>query len=245
VALTRLLLVTGALLPSVPGSTAAVPARTVAAARQISTALIHWNSAAGTMIAVSPGMAPERASGKGWSVSWKGVIAATVALTAIPVLADQAQEVRNTMRAALIEHAPLPSGPAALPDSAAPVMPRAQVATRADAERAARARARRDATAARADAANHAAARATMGGWQSGGAQYGCGGQAPADMMKSRGKMPGGGMMPGGTGGGAGGGGSGSGGEHGGGGSGGTPGGAMLVGPSRTSTGAPSQGARR
>ncbi len=165
-------------------------------------------------------------------MKWKGVIAAAAVLAAMPGFGDElAQNVRDAMRAALLEQAPLPSGPATLPDRMAPAMPRTQVArSKAEADRAAREHAVRNANAARAEAANHAALRPMMSGSQSGGGSYGCDNQLPADMMKSRGTMPGGGMMPGGT---NGGGTPGS----------GMPAGGMLVGPSPTSTGAPSQGA--
>jgi hypothetical protein len=144
---------------------------------------------------------------------------------------EVAQNVREAMRTAMLEQAPLLSGPASLPDRMAPAMPRTQVArTRAEADRAAREHAMMNATAAHAQAANQAAMKSMMSGSQSGSGQYGCDNQLPADMMKSRGTMPGGGMMPGTTGGGGG----------------GTPGGGMpgmLVEPGSTSTSAPSQGA--
>jgi hypothetical protein len=165
---------------------------------------------------------------------WKGVIAALAALAAIPAFGDElAQNVRDAMRVALFEHAPLPSGPASLPDRMAPAMPWTQVAarTKAEADRAAREHARRNAAKAHAEAANHAAMRPMMSGSHSGTGQYGCDNQLPADMMKSRGTMAGGGMMPGGT--------SGGNGVPGG----GMPGGGMLVGPSSSPTSAPSPGA--
>ncbi len=117
-----------------------------------------------------------------------------------------------------------------MPDRMAPALPRTQVARRAaEADRAAREHAPRNATMARTAAANQAAMKSMMGGSQSGG-QDGCDGQLPADMMKSRGTMAGGGMMPGTTGGG-----------------GGMPGngmpGHMLSAPSTTSMGAPFGGA--
>ena len=165
-------------------------------------------------------------------MNWKGVIIALTVFAALPVRGDDAaQNVRETMRTAMLEQAPLLSGPASLPDRMAPAMPRTQVAkNRAEADRAAREHAHVDAAMAHADAANHAAMKSMMSGSQSGAGQYGCDNQLPADMMKSRGTMPGGGMMPGTNGGG-----------------GGTPGGGMpggmLVGPNSTSTAAPSQGA--
>jgi hypothetical protein len=186
-------------------------------------------------------MAPERDSGGGWCVSWKGVAAAVAALTAIPAFADQVQEVRDAMRAALIEHAPRPGEPASLPGGAAPVVRGTQMASAdADAERAARERASKDATAARADVANRGAMR-MLGGSQARAGQYGCDDPLPADMMKSRGKMAGGGTMSGGTGGGGSGGGGGGMPGH------GDPGGGgnTVVGPSPTSMGTPTPGATR
>ena len=172
----------------------------------------------------------ERDACRGTEMNWRGVIAATAVFAAQPVRGDEvAQNVREAMRTAMLEQAPLPSGEAALPDRMAPAMPRTQVAkSRAEADRAARERAMRNAAAAaHEEAANHAATKSMMSGSQSGSGQYGCDSQLPADMMKSRGTMPGGGMMPGTNGG-------------------GTPGGGMpgmLNGPSSSSTGAPSQGA--
>jgi hypothetical protein len=165
-------------------------------------------------------------------MNWKGVIAAIAVFAALPVRGDEvAQNVREAMRTAMLEQAPLPSGPAALPDRMAPALPRTQVAKRSvEADRAAREHAARNAGMARAEAANHAAMKSMMSGSQSAG-QYGCDKQLPADMMKSRGTMPGGGMMPGTNGGGGG----------------GMPGGgmpgSMLSEPNTTSTGAPSRGA--
>lgn len=158
-------------------------------------------------------------------MNWRSVIAATAVLAALPVRGDEvAQDVREAMRTAMLEQAPLPSGPASLPDRMAPPLPRTQVArTRAEADRTAREHAARNAAgAAHAEAADQAAMKSMMSG--SRGGQYGCDEQLPADMMKSRGTMPGGGMMPGTNGGG------------------GMPGG-MLTGPGSTLTGAPSQGA--
>jgi len=172
-------------------------------------------------------------------MKWRGAIAAAAALAATSAFADgAAQDVRDAMRAAMLEHAPLPSGPAALPDRTAPVMPRVQLArSKADADRAARAHAGRNAAAAHAEAANHAAMRSMMmSGSRSGGGGYGCDNQPPADMMKSRGMMPGGGTMPGHSSGDGSGGGNGDGGPSGS----GMPGGGMLAGPGATSTGAPS-----
>ena len=163
-------------------------------------------------------------------MNWRGVIAAMAVFAALPVRGDEiAQNVREAMRTAMLEQAPLPSGAASLPDRMAPLLPRTQFArTKAEADRAAREHAVRNAAAAaHAEAANHAATKSMMSGSQSGNGQYGCDSQLPADMMKSRGTMPGGGMMPG-TNGGS------------------TPGGGMpgmLNGPSSSSTGAPSQGA--
>ncbi len=166
-------------------------------------------------------------------MNWRSIIAAVSVLAALPVRGDEvAQNVREAMRAAMLEQAPLPSGPASLPDRMAPALQRTQFArAKAEADRAARAHAARNAAAAaRAEAANQAAMKSMMSGSRSGSGQYGCDNQLPADMMKSRGTLPGGGMMPGTSGGG--------GGMPGG----GMPGG-MLTGPSSTSTGAPSQGA--
>ncbi len=167
-------------------------------------------------------------------MSWRNVIAAMAVLAAPPVHGDEvAQHVREAMRTAMLEQAPLPSGPASLPDRMAPALPRTQVAkTKAEADRAAHEHATRNAAvAAHAGAANQAAMKSMMSG--SRGGMYGSDDQLPADMMKSRGTMPGGGMMPGTNGGGAPGGGMPGG---------GTPGG-MLTAPSSMSTGAPSQGA--
>jgi hypothetical protein len=137
-------------------------------------------------------------------MNWKGVITAVVALAALPVRGDEvAQNVREAMRAAMLEQAPMLSGAAALPDRMAPAMPRTQVAkTRAEADRAARDHAPRNAAAAHSEAANQAAMKSMMNGSRSGTGQYGCDNQLPADMMKSRGTKPGGGMMPGTNGGG-------------------------------------------
>ena len=166
-------------------------------------------------------------------MNWRAVIGALALFAALPGRGDElAQNVREAMRSAMLEQAPLPSGPASLPDRMAPAMPRTQLArTRAEADRAARAHAMRDAAAAHADAANQAAMKSMMSGSRSGSGQYGCDNQLPADMMKSRGTRAGGGMMPGPSGGGGG----------------GSPGrgmpGGMLTAPSSTSTSAPSQGA--
>lgn len=164
-------------------------------------------------------------------MKWRGAIAAAAALAAVPAFADGVrQDVRDAMRAAMLEHAPLPSGPATLPDRTAPVMPRAQLArSRAEADRAARAHAGRNAAQAHADAANHAAMRSMMSGSRSGEGEYGCDSQHAADMMKSRGHMPGGDMVPGHE----------SGGDGGGMPESGMPGGGMLARPGVTSTAAP------
>jgi hypothetical protein len=169
-------------------------------------------------------------------MNWKAAISAVAILAALPVRGDEvAQNVRETMRTAMLEQAPLPSGRAALPDRLAPAIPRTQLArTRAEAGRAAREHAMRNAAAAHAEAANQAAMSSMRSASRSGGGPYGCDEQLPADMMKSRGTMPGGGAMPGmNTGGGTPGGAPGN----------GMPG--MLVGPNSTSTGAPSQRAVR
>lgn len=170
-------------------------------------------------------------------MNWRAFIAAMAVFAALPVRGDEvAQNVREAMRTAMLEQAPLLSGPASLPDRMAPGMPRTQLArTKAEADRTAREHAARDATAAaHAQAANQAAMKSMMSGSRSGNGQYGCDDQLPADMMKSRGTMPGGGMMPG-T--------SGAGGTPGGGMPGGGMPGGMLTSPGSTSTGAPSQGA--
>ncbi len=142
-------------------------------------------------------------------MNWKSAIAAAAALSAMramPALADElAMNAREAMREAMREQAPLPSGPATLPDRMAPVVPRAQLATKAEANRAAREHARKNAAAARDEVANRAAMRPMMGDMKHGSGQAGCDKQLPADMMKSRGTMPGGGMMPGGGDGGQGG----------------------------------------
>ena len=142
-------------------------------------------------------------------MKWKGAIAAAAALSAMramPALADElAMNAREAMREAMREQAPMASGPATLPDRMAPALPRARLATKAEAHRAAREHAGKNAAAAHADAANRAAMRPMMGDMQHGNGQAGCDSQLPADMMKSRGTMPGGGMMPGGGDGGQGG----------------------------------------
>ena len=128
-------------------------------------------------------------------------IAGAAALGATPALAgDEADAVRLAMREAMREQAPMPSRPPMLPDRTAAALPRTQVAaTKTEAERYAHARALKDGTnhadVMRAEAANHAAMRPMMSGSAFGGSQYGCDNQLPADMMKSRGTMPGGGMM--------------------------------------------------
>ena len=166
-------------------------------------------------------------------MKWKGAIAAAAALSAmraIPALADElAMNAREAMREAMREQAPLPSGPATLPDRVAPVVPRTQLATKAEADRAAREHAGKNAAAAHAETANRAAMRPMMGDLRHGGGQAGCDTQLPADMMKSRGTMPGGGMMPGGAGGGQG----------------GKPGGGMQLGPSSTPMGSPASAGQR
>ena len=170
-------------------------------------------------------------------MNWRSIIVAMAVFAALPARGDEvAQNVREAMRTAMLEQAPLLSGPASLPDRMAPALPRTQLAkTKADADRAAREHAVRNAAAvAHAEAANQAAMKSMMSGSQSSGGQYGCDNQLPADMMKSRGTMPGGGMMPGSNGGG----GTPGGGMPGG----GMPGG-MLTGPTSISISAPSQGA--
>lgn len=128
-------------------------------------------------------------------------IAGAAALAATPALGgDELDAVRMAMRQAMRQQAPSPTRPPMLPDRTASALPRTQVAaTNAEAERYAHARALTDgmkhAEVMRAEAANQVAMKTMMGGATSGGNQYGCDSQLPADMMKSRGVMAGGGMM--------------------------------------------------
>ncbi len=139
-------------------------------------------------------------------------IAVALVVASAPTFAEDASEAANRlMREALLERAPLPSRAPALPDRAAPggAITRQHLAT--DAERAARGRAdgdaRRSAEEMRTEAAHRAAMAPLMNGCMPAGGASGCAGSMPADMMKSRGMMPGGETMPGGGGHGGGGGG--------------------------------------
>lgn len=145
-------------------------------------------------------------------MTWLRPIAAALALAASPARSDDAAATANrVMREALLERAPLPTRPPALPDRSVPgSLVKEHVAeANTDAERTARQRAARHAVnesdAQRIEAANRAAMAPMMKGCMGAGAATGCADPMPADMMKSRGTMPGGAPMPGGMSGGPGG----------------------------------------
>jgi hypothetical protein len=124
-------------------------------------------------------------------------IAAVVLLASAASAQDVAEAARQAMRHALRDQAPSPTHAPLLPDRAMPGDPNPRMhmaAAKRSADRAARAHAAKNGTrhadSMRSDAANRAAMDAMMDGSTSG-----CDAQRAADMMKSRGMMPGGGMM--------------------------------------------------
>jgi len=129
---------------------------------------------------------------------WVRLVTAAAVLVASAASAqDLAEAARRAMLEALREHAPSPTHPPMLPDRAMPGegIPHTQAAaTKSAADRAARAHAAKDGAQhgdrMRTDAANGAAMGAMMDA-----SMNGCDAQRPADMMKSRGMMPGGEMM--------------------------------------------------
>ena len=119
--------------------------------------------------------------------------ALAVALTAGDAPADPGA-VREVVREALREAAPLPSRPPALPEGALPSgqMTDAARAMKRDAERMAIEHAKKDAGQARQDARGGATHRGDMGETMHGDRQGGDPSCDPAEMMRSRGTMPGG-----------------------------------------------------
>jgi hypothetical protein len=118
-------------------------------------------------------------------------------------LGDDVSVAKHAMRAAMLERAPVPSQVPALPDRASPgLLHREQVTARAgDARRAAHGHAVRGAgrevDAVKADAANRAAMGSTRRDHLPASGCSDASVNAPADMMKSRGRMAGGGAMAG------------------------------------------------
>jgi len=133
--------------------------------------------------------------------SIKAILAATLLASGPAVADDPVDAAHRSMDAAMREHAPMPSHVPALPDRTVPArrVQDQQHATRRDADRAAQSRATADAHRRAREMRSDAANRAAMGAMMKGTAG-GVGGDdmlAPADMMKSRGMMPGGGQTPG------------------------------------------------
>ena len=135
-------------------------------------------------------------------MKWSYAIAAVLVVASPPALGDDATAVASrVMREALLERAPLPSTPPMLPGRATPsALTREQMAGgNVEAERAARRRAEKDAAVVggvKPEGPNRGGMTPTMSGCSSTGSMNGCAEMMPADMMKSRGMMPGGGMMP-------------------------------------------------
>jgi hypothetical protein len=135
----------------------------------------------------------------------KFVCAFAMLVVGVAALGDDASVAKHAMRAAMLERAPVPSQVPALPDRASPaLLHRDHVTARAgDARRAAHAHAVRGAgraaDAVKAEVANRGAMGSMRTSHLSGSGCSGASVNAPADMMKSRGRMAGGGMMPGGA----------------------------------------------
>lgn len=134
-------------------------------------------------------------------MKWPHIImTVAVTLAASPALGDDVAAANRIMRDALLEHAPVPSQAPVLPDRATPGALTREHLAESEAERAAHRHAEKDAATAamaRHEMANRAATVPMMNSCSATNSADACAGGMPADMMKSRGMMPGG-MMPGG-----------------------------------------------
>ena len=115
---------------------------------------------------------------------------------------DDVTTASHIMRAALAEHAPIPSQPPAFPDRTTPgaLLRNHLAANKAEADRAARRLIVKDASTAEATKSgidNRAAMAQMMRGCSTPESADLCAGTLAADMMKSRGMIPGGGVVPG------------------------------------------------